>query len=131
MDIYCHGTDNLSSVLTSYAHHNSVTVWDKENLSVVFDADREIPTWGWTDNAGNEVYRVSSIIRWPEGWDFLVCIGDLWLFFLPIIGKIEILKKNILYLMLYDGQHRHSWIMVWNSLLKLDSRMYGAPVCQM
>ena len=45
-------------------------------LYVDFDADREIPTRGWTDNAGNEVYRVSGIIRWPEGWDFLVGIGD-------------------------------------------------------
>ena len=31
---------------------------------------REIPTRELTDNAGNEVYRVSGIIRWPEGWDF-------------------------------------------------------------
>ena len=35
----------------------------KENLSSVSDADREIPIRGSTDNAGNEVYRVSSIIR--------------------------------------------------------------------
>ena len=41
----------------------------------VSDADREIPTQGYTDNAGNEVHRVSGIIHWPSGWDFSVCIG--------------------------------------------------------
>ena len=33
------------------------------NLSSVHDADQEIPTRGQTDNAGNEVYPVSGIIR--------------------------------------------------------------------
>ena len=37
---------------------------DKENLSSVSAANRKIPTLGEkTDNAGNEVYRVSRIIR--------------------------------------------------------------------
>ena len=36
---------------------------DKYNLSSVSDADREIPTQGLMNNAGNEVYRVSGIIR--------------------------------------------------------------------
>ena len=31
---------------------------------------------GKTDNAENEAYRVSGIIRWPECWNFSVCIGD-------------------------------------------------------
>ena len=39
-------------------------------------SDRDIPTRGEMDNAGNEVYLVSGIIRWPEGWDFSVGIGD-------------------------------------------------------
>ena len=30
---------------------------------IVSDANREIPTQGQTDNAGNEVYWVSGIIR--------------------------------------------------------------------
>ena len=48
----------------------------KNNQSSVSDTDREIPTRGSTDNAGNEVYRVCGIIRLPLGWDFSVCIGD-------------------------------------------------------
>ena len=40
------------------------------------DADREVPTRSLTDTAGNEVYRDSGIIRWPEGWDLSICIGD-------------------------------------------------------
>ena len=48
----------------------------KDNQTLVFDADREIPTLGSTDNAGNEVNLVSCIIRFPSGWDFSICIGD-------------------------------------------------------
>ena len=46
------------------------------NQSSVSDADRENPTLGSTDNAGNSVNLVSGIIRIPSGWDFSVCIGD-------------------------------------------------------
>ena len=35
----------------------------KNNHSSAFDADREIPTLGSTDNAGNAVNLVSGIIR--------------------------------------------------------------------
>ena len=28
------------------------------------------------DNAKNEVYQVSNIVHWPEGWEFSVRIGD-------------------------------------------------------
>ena len=48
----------------------------KNNQSSVSDADREIPTLGSTDNAGNSVNLLSGIIRLPSGWDFSVCIGD-------------------------------------------------------
>ena len=44
----------------------------KNNQSSVSDADREISTLGPTDNAGNSVNLVSSIIRLPSGWDFLL-----------------------------------------------------------
>ena len=42
------------------------------------------------DNAGNEVYRVSGIVRLPEGWDFSMCIRDRYLiiFFTYDIKKI-------------------------------------------
>ena len=43
----------------------------------VSDADKEIPTLGSTDNAGNSVNLVSGIIRLPAGWDFYVCIRDV------------------------------------------------------
>ena len=48
----------------------------KNNQTSVASADREIPTLGSTDNAGNEVYRVFGIIRLPSGWDFSVCIRE-------------------------------------------------------
>ena len=48
----------------------------KNNQSSVSGADRESPTLGSTDNAGNSVNLVSSIIRLPSGWDSLVYIGD-------------------------------------------------------
>ena len=50
-------------------------VKDKNNLLSVSDVDSEIATRGWTDNAGNDVYRVSGTVRWHEGWDFSACIG--------------------------------------------------------
>ena len=46
------------------------------NQSLVSDVDRETPTIGSTDNAGNLVNLVFGIIRLPSGWDFSVCIGD-------------------------------------------------------
>ena len=39
----------------------------KNNQTSVSDADREIPTLGSTDNAGNSVNLVSGIIRLPLG----------------------------------------------------------------
>ena len=38
----------------------------KNNQSSVSDADREIPSYGSTDNAGNNVNLVSGIIRLPR-----------------------------------------------------------------
>ena len=49
------------------------SIGKKNNQSSVSDVDREIPTLGLTDNAGNEV-NVSGIIRLPSDWDFSVCI---------------------------------------------------------
>ena len=51
----------------------------KKTQSLVSDADREIPTLGSTDNAGNEVNLVSGIIRLPSVWDFSIGIEDRWL----------------------------------------------------
>ena len=48
----------------------------KNNQTSVSDADKEIPTLGPADNAGNSVNLVFGIIRLPSGWDFSVCIGD-------------------------------------------------------
>ena len=62
----------------------------------------------------NEVYRVSDIIRWPDGWDFLVCIGDrlLIIFLINIIINNDILER-LFKIMWYDGQLRtHSAIIV-------------------
>ena len=43
----------------------------KNNQSSVFDADREIPALGSTDNVANEVNLVSGIIHLPSGWNSL------------------------------------------------------------
>ena len=48
----------------------------KNNQTLVSGADQEIPTLESTDNAGNSVNLVFSIIRLPSGLNFLVCIGD-------------------------------------------------------
>ena len=48
----------------------------KNNLTSVSDTDREIPTLGSTDNDRNTVNLVSTIIRLPSGWDFLISIDD-------------------------------------------------------
>ena len=48
----------------------------KNSQTSVYDADREIPTIGSTDNAGNSVNLVSGIIRLPSGLGFSVCIGE-------------------------------------------------------
>ena len=48
----------------------------KNNQSSVSDADREIPTFGSTDNAKNLVNLVSGFIRLPLGWDISVCVED-------------------------------------------------------
>ena len=47
----------------------------KNNQTSVSYADRKIPTLGSTDNAGNLVNLISSIIHLPLGWDFSICIG--------------------------------------------------------
>ena len=48
------------------------------------------------DYAGNEVYRVPGNIRWPESWDFSICIGDrLLIIFLTYSLKNRSFKKNI------------------------------------
>ena len=47
----------------------------KNNQSTVSNADREIPTLGSTDNAGNSLDIVSGIILLPSGRGFSVCIG--------------------------------------------------------
>ena len=51
-------------------------VMDKKNKTAISDANREIPTVGSTDNAGNSVNLISGIIRLPSDWDFSVCICD-------------------------------------------------------
>ena len=67
------------------------TLTDIESVSVS-DADREIPTQGYTDNGGNEVHRVSGIIRLLDGWDFSVCTGNRCLIiFLTYDTKIDLL----------------------------------------
>ena len=48
----------------------------KNDQSLVSDADREIPTLGSMQNAGNSVNLVSGIICIPSSWDFFVCIRD-------------------------------------------------------
>ena len=48
----------------------------KSNLSLIPDADRETPTLGSMDNAGNSVELVSGIIHLLSHLDFSVCIGD-------------------------------------------------------
>ena len=46
-------------------HHLNV-MGKKNNQTLVFNADREIPTLGSTDNAGNSINLVSGIIRLPS-----------------------------------------------------------------
>ena len=43
----------------------------KNNQSSISDADREMPTLGSTDNAGNSVNLVSGVIRFSLGLGFL------------------------------------------------------------
>ena len=59
-----------------HGFENFNVIGKKYNQTLASDADREIPTLGSTDNAGNSVNLVSSIIRLPWGWDFLICIDD-------------------------------------------------------
>ena len=47
----------------------------KNNQTSVADADREVPTLGSAENAGNSINLVFDIIRLPSGWDFSICIG--------------------------------------------------------
>ena len=56
---------------------NFNVIGKKNNQTSVFDADREIPTLGSTDNAGNSVNLVSGFIRLPSDWDFFVCIDSI------------------------------------------------------
>ena len=48
----------------------------KNNQTLMFDADREIPTLESTDNAGNSINLLSGMIRLPSDWEFTVCIGN-------------------------------------------------------
>ena len=48
---------------------NLNVIGKENNQSSVSDADREIPTLGSTDNAGNSVNLVSGIIRLHSGWN--------------------------------------------------------------
>ena len=57
---------------------NFNVIGKKYNQTLVSDADRETPTLGSTDNAGNSVNLICSIIRLPSGWDFLICIDARW-----------------------------------------------------
>ena len=50
-------------------NNNFNIIGEKNNQTSVSDADREIPTLGSTDNAGNSVNLVSGIISLPSGWD--------------------------------------------------------------
>ena len=56
--------------------NNFNVIGKKNDQTLVSDADREIPSIGSTDNAGNSVNLVSSIICLPSGWDFLIIIED-------------------------------------------------------
>ena len=78
---------NLQEIIRFYSR-----ISKKNTQSLVSNADREIPTLGSTDNAGNEVYRVSGTIRLPSGWDISVCIRTndriylsyyLWCYYFP------------------------------------------------
>ena len=53
-------------------NNNFNVIGKKNNQASVCDADREIPTLGFTDNAGNSVNLVFGIIRSPSGWHFSV-----------------------------------------------------------
>ena len=55
---------------------NFNVIGKKNNQTAVSDADREIPTRGLMDNAGNSVNLISGILRLPSGWSFPACIGD-------------------------------------------------------
>ena len=55
--------------------NNLYVIGKKNSQTSVSDADREIPTLGSTDSAGNETYLVSGIVRLSSGLDFSVCIG--------------------------------------------------------
>ena len=48
----------------------------KNNQSSLSDADRENPTLGSTNDAGNSVNLVSDIIHLLSGWNSSICIGD-------------------------------------------------------
>ena len=61
----------------------------KNNQTSTSDAEREIPTIGSTDNAGNSVNLVSGIICLPSGWDFSVCIENrCYILFILYITKV-------------------------------------------
>ena len=68
----CHDKRNDGCYLMIF-----IVIGKKYNQTSVSDADREIPTFGSSDNAGNSVNLVSGIFRLPSGWDFSVCIGSI------------------------------------------------------
>ena len=70
----------------------------QNNQTSVSDTDPEIPTRGWTDNAGNEVYLVSGIIRWSElGFLSLHRRSVFDYLFLPMAFKIVIYLSSLFY----------------------------------
>ena len=57
--------------------NNFNVIGEKNNKTLVFDADQEIPTLRSMDNAGNSGNLVYGIITLPWGWDSLVCILEI------------------------------------------------------
>ena len=55
---------------------NVIHVGRKNNQTSASDADREIPTLGSMNNAGNSVNLVSGIIRLPSGRKISVFDAD-------------------------------------------------------
>ena len=63
------GVDHHTTLIVNILFRTSIfpVIGKKNTCSLVSDVDREIPTRGSTDNAGNSVCRVSGIICLPSG----------------------------------------------------------------
>ena len=72
------GVGRHTTLIVSILFKTSIfhRIGKKNNHTSISDADREIPTLGSMDNAGNSVNLISGIIHLPSGWDFSVCIGN-------------------------------------------------------